>query len=75
MTSMPGSFSPEDFPFDDGRSTLTFIDTELLLLAIEEKERQKKAYVKQADETIRRILSELKRRTRTKSRSNNNLQE
>lgn len=75
MTSMPGSFSPEDFPFDDGISTLTFIDTELLLLAIEEKERQKKAYVKQADETIRRILSELKRRARTKSRSNNNLQE
>ncbi len=77
MTSKYIPISPEYaqdyFPFDDGRYTLTYVSTEMLLMAIEEKERQKRAYEKEANETIRRILSELKRRERLKSRKDNNL--
>lgn len=73
MTTKYVPFSPEDFPFDDCRAPLTFIDSELLLLAIEEKERQKRAYTKECNDAIRRIISELKRRERLKSHKDNTL--
>lgn len=69
----PKKFDPMDFfPFD-GILALTNIDEELLIKAIQEKEKQKREYVAAADKTISKILKELESRHKHKAKKTNKI--